>query len=152
MPTDVPPPGDLDAPLDRAGPDEASLDVRDAQPTTREDGTYESTRRAWFRCTGPVPDDPVAHLTIAAFLSDMTGTSFRPHNLGEVDTHTDTSLDHAVWFHRPIRVDEWMFYDLQTIINHGARSVVRGSMYNGNGVLCFSMMQELLIRRLEQNP
>lgn len=149
MPADVPPPEVLDPPLDRPGPPEAALDVRDAQPSEPDaDGTYQSTRRVWFRYTDPIADDPAAHLAIAAFLSDMTGTGFRPNNLGEMGTHTDASLDHALWMHQPIRVDDWLFYDIQAIVNHGGRSVVRGSMYSRDGVLRFSMMQELLIRRL----
>jgi acyl-CoA thioesterase-2 len=147
IPTDVAPPENLDPPLDRPGPPEAQLDVRDAGPSPRRaDGTFESTRRAWFRSSAPLPDDPVAHLTIAAMLSDMTGTGFRPNNLGEIGTHTDASLDHAVWFHRPIRVDDWLLYDIAAVVNHGGRSVVRGSMYSRDGLLVLSMMQELLIR------
>jgi acyl-CoA thioesterase-2 len=149
MPGDVPPPEELDPPLDRPGPPQASVDVRDAQPTERDaDGTYRSTRRVWFRYTAPIAEDPTAHVAVAAFLSDMTGTGFRPNNLSEMGTHTDASLDHALWFHQPIRVDEWLFYDIQAVVNHGARSVVRGSMYSRDGVLRFSMMQELLIRPL----
>jgi acyl-CoA thioesterase-2 len=150
MPADVAPPEQLDPPLDRPGPPEAQFDVRDAGPSPRRsDGTYESTRRAWFRSSAALPDDPSAHLAIAAFVSDMTGTAFRPNNLGEINTHTDASLDHALWFHRPIRVDEWLLYDVTAVVNHGGRSVVRGSMYSRDGVLLLSMMQELLIRPVD---
>ena len=148
MPTDVPPPDELESEVLRDdGP--APFDLREAPtPEPASDGTYASTRRGWFRIADPLPADPVVHLTIAAFLSDMTGTSFRPHNLGEWGTHTDASLDHAVWFHHPQRMDEWLLYDLQAVINHGARSVIRGSMYARDGQLRFSIMQELLIRPL----
>jgi len=148
MPDDVPPPEDLESdPFDDEG--SAPFEVREAlYPVPRADGTYESTRRCWFRPVDPIPDDPVAHITLAAFFSDMTGTSFRPNNLGEWDTHTDASLDHAVWFHRPIRMDDWLLYDLYPVINHRGRSTVRGAMYTRDGSLWLSMAQELLIRAL----
>lgn len=124
-------------------------ELRDAPvPSPGPDGTYESTRRSWLRVTDPLPDDPVVQLTLAAFFSDMTGTSFRPYNLGEWGTHTDASLDHAVWFHHRPRMDEWLLFDLAAVINHGGRSVVRGSMYSRDGQLRLSIMQELLIRRI----
>jgi acyl-CoA thioesterase-2 len=147
MPRDVPPPEGLAPPIgfDDDVPD--LLDMRDAGPVLDADGTYRSTRRVWFRLP-LVSEDPVAHLTAAAYVSDMTGTSFRPHNLGEWGTHTDASLDHAVWFHRPVRVDGWLLYDLQAVLNHAGRSVIRGSMYSRDGVLRLSLMQELLIRPL----
>lgn len=155
MPAGVAPPDDLEPPLDRPGPPEVQFDVRDAGPSPRRpDGTYESTRRVWFRSAAPMSDDPADHLVVAALLSDMTGTAFRPNNLGEIGTHTDASLDHALWFHRPIRVDDWLLYDLAAVVNHGGRSVVRGSMYSRDGLLLMSMVQELLIRpvQLEVNP
>jgi acyl-CoA thioesterase-2 len=55
---------------------------------------------------------------------------------------------HALWLHRPFRVDEWLLYDLQAIVNTGGRSLVRGSLYAVDGTLCMSMAQELLIREL----
>jgi acyl-CoA thioesterase-2 len=151
MPSDVPGPDELEPEKLRTdGP--ASFDLREAPiPEAGPDGTYTSTRRGWFRATDPLPEDPVVHLTIAAFLSDMTGTSFRPHNLGEWGTHTDASLDHAVWFHHPQRMDEWLLYDLHAVINHGGRSVIRGAMYAADGQLRFSIMQELLIRPLPES-
>jgi acyl-CoA thioesterase-2 len=148
MPGDVPPPEDLepDPDHDHDGPE--AFESREVPVAPRPDGTYEATRRCWFRFIEPVPDDPIANLTIAGFLSDMTGTAFRPHNLGEWGTHTDASLDHAVWFHHPIRVDEWLLYDHHALVNHGGRSTVRGALYSRDGVLRFSMAQELLIRPL----
>jgi acyl-CoA thioesterase-2 len=142
---DVPGPDDVPPNEDWQGP----FHVRDVGPTAREpDGTFRSTRRAWCRLSLRLPDDPTLHACLAGFLSDMTETSFRPRNLGEWGTHTDASLDHAVWFHRPFRVDEWLFFDLHALVNAGGRSVVRGSLYRHDGQLCLSMAQELLIRPL----
>jgi acyl-CoA thioesterase-2 len=110
------------------------------------DGTYRSTRRAWVRTVRSPGEDPGAHLALAAYMSDMTGTSFRPGNLGEWGTHTDASIDHAVWFHRPVRVDDWLYNDFHAVINAGGRSTVRGEWFDQSGQLVMSMAQELLIR------
>jgi len=81
-------------------------------------------------------------------MSDMTRTSFRPGSLDRWGSHTDASLDHALWFHRPTRADRWLFYDLAAVINLANRATVRGSMYDEDGRLVLTMAQELLIRPL----
>ena len=125
------------------------VEMRDLGATpARADGTMESTRRVWFG-VDPLGDDPALHATVLAYLSDMTGTSFRPHSLGVWGEHTDASLDHAVWFHRPARADGWLFYDLHALVNTGGRSLVRGELYTRDGRLCVSLAQELLIRKLD---
>jgi acyl-CoA thioesterase-2 len=145
MPTGLPPPGGLPEPEWSDGPFEQREAGADGPGP---DGTYRSTRRAWIRCAAGVPDDPAVHATLATFLSDMTGTSFRPLSLGEWGLHTDASLDHAVWLHRPIRVDEWLLFDLQAVVNTAGRATVRGTLFTQAGELCLSMAQELLIRPL----
>jgi acyl-CoA thioesterase-2 len=125
------------------------FDVRNLGATERrEDGTYLSTRRVWFRTRQRLADDPALHACVLAYLSDMTGAAFRPHSLESWGGYTDASLDHAVWFHRPRRADEWNLFDFQALLNAGARSTVRGTMYGEDGVLYLSMAQELLIREL----
>ncbi len=127
------------------------FDMRELGPTEkRQDGTYLSTRRVWFRTTEPLSDDPVMHACLLAYLSDMTGASFRPHSLGTWGTHTDASLDHAVWFHRPWRADTWSYFDLQALVNAGGRSTIRATMHGQDGTLHLSMAQELLIRELDE--
>ena len=102
------------------------FDVRELGATERrEDGTYQSTRRCWFRTREPLSDDPMVHASILAYFSDMTGASFRPLSLGVWGTHTDASLDHALWFHRPWRADTWSFFDLQALVNAGGRATIR---------------------------
>jgi acyl-CoA thioesterase-2 len=126
------------------------FDIRELGATTRrDDGTYASTRRCWFRTRERLSDDPAVHACVLAYLSDMTGAAFRPLSLGTWGTHTDASLDHAVWFHRPRRADEWNLFDLQALVNAGGRSTIRATMYGDDGVLYQSMAQELLIRELE---
>lgn len=143
MPSVVPP---QDTEEDRRnGP----VECRALPPTPRrDDGTYQSTRRSWLRLLAPLPSDPTVAAAIAAYVSDMTGNAFRPLSLDRWDGFTDASLDHAVWFHRPIRLDEWALFDLQCAVNHAGRSLLTGALYDAAGRLCLSMAQELLIRPL----
>ena len=115
----------------------------------RSDGTYESTRRCWFRTREALPDDRAIHACLLTYFSDMTGASFRPLSLGSWGTHTDASLDHAVWFHRPWRADAWSLFDIHTLVNAGGRATIRATMHGEDETLHLSMAQELLIRRLE---
>ena len=124
-----------------------AFDVRELGATERqEDGTFASTRRCWFRVREPLPDDPAVHACLLAYFSDMTGAAFRPGSMGAWGTHTDTSLDHAVWFHRPWRADVWSVFDLQALVNAGGRATIRATMRGDDGTLHLSMAQELLIR------
>jgi acyl-CoA thioesterase-2 len=126
------------------------FDMRELGPTERrDDGTFLSTRRCWFRTREPLPDDPALHACVLAYLSDMTGAAFRPLSLGTWGTHTDASLDHAVWFHRPGRADRWSFFDLHALVNGGGRATIRATMHGEDGTLHLSMAQELLIRKLD---
>ena len=90
------------------------------------------------------------HACVLTYFSDMTGASFRPLSLGSWGTHTDASLDHAVWFHRPARADEWTIFDLHALVNAGGRATVRATMHGEDGRLHLSMAQELLIRELDE--
>jgi acyl-CoA thioesterase-2 len=140
----VPPPDHVDEHW-RQGP----IESRSFGPTAlRDDGTFESTRRAWLRFLASVPDDPVITTAMTAYVSDLTGNAYRPLSLDRYDGFVDASLDHAIWFHRPVRIDDWVFYDLQCTLNTAGRSHIRGAMYDANGRLCLSMAQELLIRPL----
>ena len=123
------------------------VESRNIGPTpARDDGTHSSTRQAWLRLRAPVPNDPVIQAAMAAYVCDLTGNSFRPLSMNTYEGFVDASLDHAMWFHRPFRVDEWVFYDIHCALNHAGRSLIRGSLYDRAGHLCMSMAQELLIR------
>ena len=127
------------------------FDIRELGATQqRQDGTYLSTRRCWFRTRETLPDDPGLHACLLAYFSDMTGAAFRPLSLGTWGTHTDASLDHAVWFHRPWRADAWSIFDLHALVNAGGRATVRATMHGEDGSLHLSMAQELLIRELDE--
>jgi acyl-CoA thioesterase II len=146
MAPELPPPGDVGG---IEGP--FPFDVRELGTTERRvDGTYESTRRCWFRVREVLSDDPAVHASLLAYFSDMTGASFRPHSLSVWGTHTDASLDHALWFHRPWRADVWSIFDLHALVNAGGRATVRATMHGEDGTLHLSMAQELLIRELDE--
>lgn len=122
------------------------FDVRVAAPVPAGDGTFVSSGRHWVRMREPLTDDPAVHRCLLAYLSDQTRLSFRPYTEEAWGTHTDASLDHAVWFHRPARVDRWLRYELQALSARGNRATVRALMYDEAGTLVMSMAQELLVR------
>lgn len=141
MPAGVPVPEDLEI-----GTPPGPFESCDAGPVSAADGTYLSSGRYWNRTAGLLPDDPSLQTCVLALMSDMTRTSFRPRSLHTWGSHTDASIDHAVWFHRPARPDRWLLYDLCAVVNTANRAVVRGSMYTRDGALVLTMVQELLIR------
>lgn len=108
------------------------------------DGTRRSTSRAWLRCSGSLPDDPAIHAGVLGLLSDFTFTGGRPLHL-DGDVRGLVSLDHAVWFHRPVRADEWLLYDVHSLVNAGGRGLLRGVFYTADGALVASVAQEMRI-------
>jgi len=123
------------------GPWEA---VRLGPSPVSKDGTRESTHRMWFRIPGEVPDDPHLHTALLGFASDWTGVGGRPLHL-DGDTQGMVSLDHAVWFHRPARVDTWLSYDVHSLVNFGGRGLLRGVMRNLDDQIVVSVVQEMLL-------
>lgn len=109
---------------------------------------------SWFRTAASLPDDPALHRAIMAYASDFTllGTSALPHGLswmrGEL---VGASLDHTIWFHRPIdertRADEWLLYATDAPWSGGGRGFNRGRIFNQKGELVASVAQEGMIRR-----
>ena len=138
---------------DAPSPDELAVEtgpgpwaVAEVGPTPPEpDGTRRSTRRAWFRVNGTLPDDPHLHAALVAFATDMTGTGGRPLHL-DGDIRGMVSIDHAVWFHRPLRADEWLLYDVHSLVNAGGRGLLRGTMRGLDRRLAVSVAQEMLLR------
>jgi acyl-CoA thioesterase-2 len=148
---DVPSPEDAPEPQGMFGRMRSVMpfDMRELGPTEPVDGIYRSTRRAWFRTAGELPDDPQIHACVLAFASDMGVVSAaRVPVAGEDEwaRFMGASLDHAVWFHRLIRPDEWVLFDLRTVSSYGARGLAAGTMHTREGVLGVSVAQEALIR------
>ena len=110
----------------------------------------EPYQRIWLRTTGPVVEDPALHQALLAYASDMSllDTSVMPHGASFFDADMQiASLDHAMWFHRPFRADEWLLYVTDSPTSSNARGFNRGSIYAQNGDLVASVVQEGLIRR-----
>jgi acyl-CoA thioesterase II len=106
------------------------------------DGTRESTHRMWFRVPTALPDDTHLHTALLGFATDWTGIGGRPLHL-EGDTTGMVSLDHAAWFHRPARADQWLFYDVHSLVNAGGRGLLRGTMRDTDGHVVVSVAQEM---------
>ena len=109
------------------------------------DDRYERT--TWVRITQPLPDDPLIQACALTYLSDLTmvGTAIAPHhNLRE--GLQLASIDHAMWFHAPVRVDEWLLFAQDTPVANGGHGLARGLFYDTKGVLVASVVQESLMR------
>lgn len=103
----------------------------------------------WVRATAPLPPAPALNQCVLAYASDMTllDTSLIPHGIGWFSDHIQmASLDHAMWFHRPFRADEWLLYVQDSPSASGARGFNRGLIYTRDGVLVASVAQEGLMR------
>jgi acyl-CoA thioesterase-2 len=102
----------------------------------------------WLRTRGPLADEPVLHRALLAFVSDMSllDTALLPHGKSIFSNVQVASLDHAMWFHRPFRADEWLLYVQDSPSASGARGFNRGAIYARDGRLVASVAQEGLIR------
>lgn len=102
----------------------------------------------WFRAAGRLPDDPVLHTCVVTYSSDFTvlDTSVRPHGGSGLGDVFMASLDHAMWFHRPFRADDWLLYAQDTPSASGGRGLGRGLIFARDGRLVASVVQEGVIR------
>jgi acyl-CoA thioesterase-2 len=110
--------------------------------------TREPQQDLWFRATGPIPDDPLLHACVVAYASDMSliDTATLPHAFGYDGSVMTASLDHAMWFHRPFRADEWLLYHQVSPSASGARGLAEGYVFRRDGALAVTVIQEGLIR------
>ena len=112
---------------------------------TSETGEFN----VWIRTTGRLPDDAAIHRCVLAYASDMTllDTALVPHGRTVFEKSImAASLDHALWFHRPFRADEWLLYSQDSPNLHGARGFARGLIFSADGTLVASVAQEGLVR------
>jgi acyl-CoA thioesterase-2 len=105
--------------------------------------------RSWFRAVGPLPEDTAAHQAALVMISDysLLSTVFYPHPYTNPIKHfMAASLDHAIWFHHPGKMDEWVLYDCDTPRAGGGRGFSRGFLWAQDGTLLASTAQESLMR------
>ena len=107
-------------------------------------------RKVWLRAIGQLPDDPALHAYLLAYASDFAfmTTSLLPHGVSWFTPGMQVaSLDHIMWFHRTLRVDDWLLYDIDSPVARGARGFARGRIFTRDGKLVASTAQEGLIRQ-----
>jgi len=111
-------------------------------------------QQVWFRLGERVGDAPELHRALLAYASDfhLLGTTTFPHGISYYQPNVQmASLDHALWFHRPFRADEWLLYSLDSPSAQGSRGLARGQVYDRDGRLVASTAQEGLIRVLPEH-
>lgn len=128
------------------------IDTRYVPPDPAfEADTKTDGMTVWMRANGSLPDDDVLHACIVAYASDMTllDTTLRPHGMSSLtDDLMMASLDHAMWFHRPFRADDWLLYQQTAISSSSSRGLAGGAIYARDGTLVVTVVQEGLIRVL----
>jgi acyl-CoA thioesterase-2 len=151
-PTDVPGPDDVDhdSPL-KQFESVLPFQLRPVRPFI-EDGWFVF-HPLWIRTAAPLPDDPVLHRCVIAFMSDMgvVGSARAPQSTLP-KTFMGASLDHAVWFHRQARADDWLLFNVEPVTNSGARGLARGTFHTRDGMLVASIAQEALLRSTGRPP
>jgi acyl-CoA thioesterase-2 len=164
----VPPPGELRSDAERLtelfgsplSRQDNPIELRTVGPLSVElardpslPGAGQHSHLVWVRVTEKLPDDPLLHVCLMTYISDLTlletvmvghGRSFFDGGMSGV------SLDHAMWFHRLFRADQWLLYAQESPVATGARGLVRGQVFTAEGDLVVSVMQEGLIRIIEK--
>jgi acyl-CoA thioesterase II len=154
-PESLPRASELDPPVvegkawfDRPGP----IDIRYVtEPPWARPANPDARQLVWIRADGRLPDDPVLHTCIVAYASDFTllDSALIPHGKSWLDGDLMmASLDHAMWFHRPFRADEWLLYSQVSPSASGGRGLAYGGIFRRDGTLAVSVVQEGLIRPL----
>ena len=112
-------------------------------------------QQVWFRLSNRIADSAMLHRALLAYASDfhLIGTTMFPHGISFLQRNVQVaSLDHALWFHRPFRVDEWLLYSCDSPTAQGGRGLARGMIYSEDGRLVASTAQEGLIRLRPESP
>ena len=137
---------------------EMPIDVRyDGEPGWVRPGNRraEPRQRVWMRIDGTLPDDPLLHEALFAYVSDygLLWTSLQPHDVRMGDPRLQiASLDHTIWFHRPFRADQWLLYAQSAPVAHGGRGLAFGHYFDQAGTLVASMAQEMLLVPVAARP
>lgn len=121
--------------------------VNDVDPF--DETPKQPIKRIWFRARSPLPDDQMVHRTLLTFVSDyhLVSTATLPHGISYLDPRLQfASLDHAMWFHRPLKIDDWLLYDCDSPSASEARGFATGHVFDINGKLVASTAQQGLMR------
>ncbi|QIP86394.1 acyl-CoA thioesterase II [Streptomyces sp. Tu 2975] len=138
--------------VDRLLEARAAVDLRyvDEPPYATAGRPREPRSQVWFRANGKLADDSLLHVCLATYVSDMTllDSVLLAHGRGgwAVGDVVGASLDHAMWFHRPFRADEWLLYDQQSPSASGGRGLGQARIYTQDGQLAISVIQEGVVR------
>ncbi|MFF5971844.1 acyl-CoA thioesterase [Streptomyces sp. NPDC012769] len=130
----------------------AAVDLRYAEvpPWGSVGQPREPRSQVWFRTNGKLADDPLLHVVLATYVSDMTllDSVLLAHGRGgwAVGDVVGASLDHAMWFHRPFRADEWLLYDQESPTSSGGRGLGQARIHTQDGRLAISVIQEGVVR------
>lgn len=131
--------------------------VLDIRPVEAEDPFRPERRspkqRYWMKTVSDLPDDPLIHQAVLAYASDygLLGAALRPHGVTFRDPGVMVaSLDHAIWFHRPFRFDEWLLYVVESPSSGAGRGFSRGTFFTRDGTLVASVAQEGVVRIREE--
>jgi acyl-CoA thioesterase II len=129
--------------------DNPYIESRDVPVADEGTDRLPHARRAWYRPTAPVPDDALLHLQTLAYLSDHgpTRAARQPHaHLADDARRMSVSLDHSVWFHRPVDVNQWLLSELVPVATGRGRGLSLGTIRTVDGTLVATVAQEVLLR------
>ena len=124
------------------------LDELDIRIADEEPPSGEFIRRFWWRTTAVLPDDPLVHTLVAAFVTDvyMIDPALQVHGHSmKARTHRSGTTDSSIWFHRPVRADEWNLLESTSPAAARGRGVVTGSLIRADGAIAATLAQEGLI-------
>ncbi len=143
--------GGFDHPVAKAWAFDRPFDIRHVESPlyVQNTGVREPVNAVWMKTFGPMPSDPAVHQAALAYASDYTllESILRPHGLTWITPGMSVaSLDHAMWWHRPVRVDEWLLYLQQSPSASGARGLATGKIYDRSGELVATVAQEGMVR------
>lgn len=131
---------------------ERPIETRSALPHSLfSDQPSTEPNPVWIRATGEVPDDPDIHVQLVTYASDIAfvDNMYRPHRRPGSPGAMLASLDHALWFHRPVRLDDWLLFHQDSPSAFGARGFARGAFYDRAGIHLASVAQEGVMRELD---
>jgi acyl-CoA thioesterase-2 len=133
-----------------ARPSPLLVETREVTPTRIADGQVRHSDLLWIRAMSALPDDPMVHACALAYVSDL-GSGFGQVRVEGLPAG-GPSIDHSLWFHEPIRADEWMLLELWPLKAASARGVYGGSLRAEDGRLGAVITQEMLLREREMSP